>query len=272
MGVVQQMQEKGLTGFQLKLIGLILMVFDHIYEFFSYGSNIPIAFKWVGRIVAPIFIFMTIEGYTHTRNKKKYILRLYLGSIVMNIGNFFIPRYFERVDNFGLMNNIFATLFMITIYLCIVDFMAKAIREKSRLKIFLSILLFIAPMALGILLISGMSLNTTLLYLAFIIPTPLFVEGGPVFIVLGIIMYLLRENRKKLIIVYTIISLALMLTGELSASGLFMNNFQWMMVFAAPLFYLYNGQKGKGMKYLFYVFYPAHIYVLYIISSLMMNK
>ena len=68
------MQEKGFTGFKLKLIGLMLMVFDHIHEFFNYSGSIPIAFKWVGRIVAPVFIFMTVEGYTHTRSKKKYML------------------------------------------------------------------------------------------------------------------------------------------------------------------------------------------------------
>lgn len=266
------MKEKGLTGFQLKLIGLILMIFDHIHQFFSYTDSVPIAFKWVGRVVAPIFIFMTIEGYTHTRNKKKYIFRLWLGSIVMNLGNLLIPRYIQRMDNSALINNIFATLFMIVIYLCIVDFLSKSIKEKSILKIFLSIVLFIAPMALGIFFINIMSLNTGLIYLAFIIPTPLFVEGGVVFIILGIIMYLLRKDRKKLLIVYTILSLALILTGELSLNGIFMINYQWMMVFAAPLIYLYNGQKGRGMKYLFYIFYPAHIYVFYIISSLMMNK
>lgn len=272
MEVGQKMQEKGFTGFKLKLIGLMLMVFDHIHEFFNYSGSIPIAFKWVGRIVAPIFIFMTVEGYTHTRSKKKYMLRLYLGSIIMNIGNLLIPRYFERTDNLGLMNNIFATLFLITVYLCIVDFTTKAIKEKNALRIFTGMILFIAPIALGVLLIMNMSNNITIGYLALVIPTPLFVEGGSVFIVLGIIMYLLRENKKKLIIVYTIISLALMFTGEFSTNGLFVNNFQWMMIFAAPLLYLYNGQKGKGMKYLFYVFYPAHIYVFYIISSLIMNK
>lgn len=272
MEVLNTMREKGLTGFQLKLIGLILMVFDHIHYFFSYTDSIPIAFKWVGRVVAPIFIFMTIEGYTHTRNKKKYMFRLWLGSLVMNIGNFFIPKYIQRMDNSALMNNIFATLFMITIYLCIVDFMSRSIKEKSAAKIFLSIILFIAPMALGMLFVSSMALNPSLIYLIFIIPTPLFVEGGVVFIILGIMMYLLRNNRKKLVIVYTILSLALILTGELSLNGIFMINYQWMMVFAAPLIYLYNGQKGRGMKYLFYIFYPAHIYALYIVSSLIMNK
>nr|WP_278335426.1 TraX family protein [Clostridium peptidivorans] len=68
------MKEKGLTGFQLKIIGLLLMIFDHIHEFFNFAGDIPVAFNWVGRIVAPIFIFMTVEGYTHTRSKKSTCL------------------------------------------------------------------------------------------------------------------------------------------------------------------------------------------------------
>lgn len=267
------MKEKGLTGFQLKIIGLILMVFDHVHEFFDYSGNIPIAFKWVGRIVAPIFIFMAVEGYTHTKSKKKYMLRLYLASLIMSIGNFVIPNYFSRPDNMALMNNIFATLFMITVYLSILDFIIKAIKERKGLKVLLGIFLFIAPAALGILLILGLSSgNMFLVYAALIIPTPIFVEGGPILILFGIALYLLRQNKKGLIIVFSIMSLSLMFTGELSISGLFMKNYQWMMIFAAPFLYFYNGKKGIGMKYLFYIFYPAHIYLFYIISCVVMNK
>ena len=266
------MREKGLTGFQLKIIGLILMVFDHIHEFFNYNGSIPVAFNWVGRIVAPIFIFMVIEGYTHTRSKKKYMLRLYVGSVIMSIGNLTFPVYFQRPDDLGLMNNIFSTLFMITVYLCIIDYIGNAWKEKSGFKIFLGIIMAIVPIAVGTMFIMGTSSdNMLLVYLALIIPTPLFVEGGPLFVLLGIIMYMLRKDRKKLIAGYVIMSLAFIFTGELSITGLFMENYQWMMVFAAPLFYLYNGQKGRGMKYLFYVFYPLHIYVFYIISCLMMK-
>jgi hypothetical protein len=263
------MKEKGFTGFQLKIMGLLLMIFDHIHEFFAFSESIPVAFKWVGRIVAPIFIFMTVEGYSHTRNKKRYMARLYLASVLMNLGNYIIPNYFKRTDSFALMNNIFATLFVITVYLCIVDFMAKGIKEKRPMKIFLGLVLFILPIALSMLLMTNME---TLIYLIFIVPTPIFVEGGPMFVALGIIMYLLRDDRKKLLIGYIVICLIIMLTGELSIKGLLFNNYQWMMVFAAPLFYLYNGKKGKGMKYLFYLFYPAHIYIFYIISCYIMAK
>jgi hypothetical protein len=158
---------------------------------------------------------------------------------------------------------------MITVYLCIIDFITKGIKEKSIIRIFIGGLLFLLPIALSILFITNIE---NLLYLIFVIPSPLFVEGGPIFIGVGIIMYLLRGDKKKQLIAYIVICVAIMFTGEISIHGLFIDNYQWMMIFAAPLLYFYNGNKGRGMKYLFYLFYPAHIYIFYIVSCYVMSK
>ncbi|WP_375709512.1 TraX family protein [Latilactobacillus curvatus] len=52
-------------------------------------------------------------------------------------------------------------------------------------------------------------------------------------------------------------------------TGLFTSNTQWMMIFAIIPILLYNGQKGRSMKYFFYLFYPIHIWLLFILASLM---
>jgi hypothetical protein len=45
---------------------------------------------------------------------------------------------------------------------------------------------------------------------------------------------------------------------------------QWFCLGAVPLLALYNGQPGrKGLKYGFYIFYPAHLVVLWVIAAIL---
>ena len=53
-----------------------------------------------------------------------------------------------------------------------------------------------------------------------------------------------------------------------SGSGLFYS-IQWLMIFALPFLLYYNGKKGKGVKYMFYIAYPLNIVVLRGIAILM---
>ena len=64
-----------MTVTALKIIALITMTIDHIGEFIL---GIPVWFRWIGRISAPIFMFCLAEAIHHTKNLRKYILRLYL--------------------------------------------------------------------------------------------------------------------------------------------------------------------------------------------------
>ncbi|MFQ9564372.1 MAG: TraX family protein, partial [Faecalibacillus intestinalis] len=49
-------------------------------------------------------------------------------------------------------------------------------------------------------------------------------------------------------------------------------NPQWMMIFSLIFILMYNDEKGRGLKWFFYIFYPLHIAVLYIISNLLISK
>lgn len=63
---------KTLTGFHLKVIGVISMVFDHLLQFFSF-LGVPGWFGWIGRIAAPIFLFESSEGFIHTSNGEIHV-------------------------------------------------------------------------------------------------------------------------------------------------------------------------------------------------------
>ena len=84
----QNLQTKGLSGFALKYLAMILMVLDHIHYFFACTGKIPLFFSWLGRLAAPLFLFFVIEGFTHTHDRKKYFLRIYLLSVFMGAVQF----------------------------------------------------------------------------------------------------------------------------------------------------------------------------------------
>ncbi len=72
------LKHSGISGFELKLIALICMIIDHVGYYFvnSISVNMYTACRIIGRISMPIFLFLIVQGYIHTRNFKKYIIRL----------------------------------------------------------------------------------------------------------------------------------------------------------------------------------------------------
>lgn len=272
-------ENRGLAITQLKLIAIVLMILDHIYEFFSYTDLIPIWFTWLGRLVFPIFMFAMAEGFYYTKSKEKYMMRLYLGSALMGIFSYLLIGIFPRADSFPILNNIFGTFFITVFYLYYIEKIKDNIQNSK--SIISTFVIMLIPVVLSFLpsLITIIAFrfgydvpDKVYILLNGLIPSPLFVEGGPFLVILGIIMYSFRHDRVKQVVIYIIICLSLYTGGRFSIQNLLYVNYQWMMVFSAIFMLLYNGNKGKGYKYLFYVFYPTHIYILYIISAIIMLK
>lgn len=258
---------KGITlnHFQLKLLATLLMVFDHVHQFF-YIDGIPMWFTWLGRIVAPIFLFLSAEGFHYTRNRFKYLLHLYIGFVGMNIVSQILQTTFPS-DNV-LMNNIFGTLFLAVLYMLFIDYLVQSIRQHHWWRMLGAIGLMIVPIVLSFAMMSLLSqehIPSWSLYIMYVLPTPILVEGGYLFILLGIMFYLLRKYRLGQLIGLILFSLMI---GVLSGSSLLDldTNFQWLMILAVIPIWLYNGEKGRSMKHFFYLFYPAHIYFLYLLA------
>jgi hypothetical protein len=265
-----KINKTGINMTQLKLIGIILMVFDHMHEFFQF---IPDWFSYLGRPVAPIFLFSLAEGMHYTSNRKKYLSRLYICSALMAIGNTLIVKYIPPKQDMILMNNIFATLFLSGLYIMLIDNLKESIKSKNIVSILKYILLMLLPLIISALTLMIMtSQNISLITLKIImifLPNPILVEGGIVFVILGVILYLFRDNRKVQVITFIVVSLLSLILGSgFNLNAVFVKDYQWMMIFASIFMLLYNGEKGNGNKQFFYIFYPAHIYIFYIISVL----
>ncbi|NLY20444.1 MAG: hypothetical protein GXZ08_04110 [Tissierellia bacterium] len=249
-------KEKGINGFQLKIIGAILMVFDHIHQMFV-GMGAPKFLNALGRPVAPIFLFMVSEGFHYTRNRGKYLFRLWLAYVLMGISSMVIQRTFP--SEIVLMNSIFGTMCLSVFYMWMIDNIINGIKSREIKRVVLSVIAIILSIASSYILILLLSVNTTIaMVFTFLFPSPFLVEGGIVWIIMAVAFYLLRsKGRVAQMLPIVVISIMLITKGDYLQS---------LMIFAIIPLLLYNGKLGKKSKYFFYIFYPAHIYALYLLA------
>ena len=181
--------------FQLKIIAMIAMFLDHIAYFFpDLPMSLPL--HWIGRIAAPIFIFGVVNGVKYTSSKRMYILRLYLANIVMAV--------IQMSTQIEL--NFFRTLFIVA---CICEILEirknqKAVSWIKVLSLYIAYQVIVCIVCGYLSSISNMYTETTCFYLIPALLGSVFTtEGGLIFVVLGIIMYLAYDNKKRLILSYT---------------------------------------------------------------------
>lgn len=264
---------QGLTGFHIKCIAVALMVLDHIQYFFSFTGVIPLAFSWLGRLAGGLFLFLLVEGFTHTRSRKKYFLRLYLIGAAMGLVQFGMTILgLARPDGFIPMNGVFMTF-----ALTLVMMQGIAWLEEMRWLRGLTALLVPFAWPYGVRALVGMAPGlapVTLLVHYTLLPMHPAVEGGTGFVLSGLVLYIFRKNRKVQAAAFALFHLAwytvrlMLLVPGLPMTAAFwcFEAYEWMGAGAALIMLLYNGQRGRGIKNFFYIFYPAHVYILYILS------
>lgn len=260
-------RRNGINAFQLKLLALIIMTIDHIHYFGSSLWDVPEILTLIGRIAAPIFVFMLANGFGYTHSRGKYLLRLYIGATLMQIGNMVVNQMFPLQNHVIVMNGIFSTMACIIFYLICIEGLRKAVREHTYGKAALCILGILAPIVLGFALfpmlsVAPLAARTLMVF----VPMPLICEGGPTFVLLGIGFYYCRKSKLATGVFYTLFCIITLLLIGLTPDNILYIFFMWLSL---PFILLYNGEKGRGMKYLFYIYYPAHVYILAIAASLL---
>ena len=75
------MKSKGITHEILKLIACTAMLLDHIGAVFGSGFGLRI----IGRMAYPIYCYLLLEGFMHSRNRNKYGIRLLLGMLLAEL-------------------------------------------------------------------------------------------------------------------------------------------------------------------------------------------
>lgn len=251
--------KKTLTAYQLKVIALIFMIFDHLHTFLFYQTW-P---RWVSilpRFVAPLFLYLMVEGYHYTRSKKKYAQRLFGAAAVMLAGNAAINIAFHNVDPFtGRFtlytilqgNNIFLTLGLLFVVVWMMDTFRQSEKKWRNVLV-----------GTACALLSVVS------------------EGGIYLLPLAVVFILFYQKKGKMYLFTALYCLLLFLKALLSylsggtGIGLLRTlcfDSEWAMIFVIPFLYAYNGQRGRNTpasRWMFYVLYPAHLWPLRILGYL----
>lgn len=260
----------GLNGTQIKLILIVLMVLDHIHQMF-YNTQFapPIWFTYLGRLVAPMFIFLAAEGMFYTKDRKKHLSRLYIASALMASGNILIQNIFSN-DGVVLINGMFTTIFLGCWYIYFIDGIINGVKSKNKKLIFIGTVGLLIPLltsaiVLYILFSGARTIGFTIL--SCMLPTLILAEGGIPFIALLVLLYYLRKHRTlQMLVIILLGAFTFIVTGQAITVANLLNNFTWILMFSVIFIALYNDKKGKGMKNFFYYFYPLHIYALYILA------
>jgi len=260
----------GFTGFQLKLIALITMFIDHVAavvvwrlyvrsldvprimrasEFFVSKLIVWVAehqnlvytiyeyMRLIGRMAFPIYCFLLIEGFLHTRNVKMYTLRLLLFALISEIP--FDMAIAGQWWNLG-YSNVFFTLVIGLLGVWLISYVEKfhEFWMEKQWDTFLGNMLTILVggfFALGLGLFAEMVLHT---------------DYGMAGVFAILTMYLFRKNKELGFALGILILAILSSSTEIVA-----------LLMLIPLI-KYDGTRGKNIKYFFYLFYPLHLLCL----------
>ena len=234
-----------LSGNALKLIAALLMLIDHIgVLFFPYDP----VWRYIGRSAMPIFAYMIAEGAVYTRSKVKYIGKLAALAAICQI-----------VYQVATGDPYMSILVTFTLGLAVVfawDFAKRVIFDGSEFyKKLGATALFIFSVAAvyclnGLVRIDYGFSGCMLPWFASLFRAP---NNAP-------------DSVKRLDVhPMHVLGAAIGILIMISDIG----GYEKWAALAIPLLLLYSGKRGRyRMKYFFYIFYPLHLAVIYLIYML----
>ena len=232
----------GFTNNQLKIIAMVSMLCDHVGLLFFPEADI---FRIIGRIAFPIFAYMIAEGCRYTKNRAKYL------GMIAGMGIVFQLVYLVAMGS--LYQGILVTFSLAIITIYALDGILKSkklwcVLASVTSLAFVVFFVFVLPI-----LLKGTDFDIDYGLWGILLPVAVYFLPNRIARTIGTAILLLARA-----IHYTIVPVAL---GPL----------QWFALLSVLFLALYNGERGRAkMKYVFYIFYPAHLVILYGIAILML--
>lgn len=244
-----------LSSATLHILAMGFMLLDH-----SWAVLLP-SQEWmtcVGRLAFPIFAFMIVEGFHHTHDLKKYILRMLGFALVTEVP---FDLMYAAQPFYPYHQNVLWTFLIALVGLWGMDTAIHRAEGKGLSRRVLSVLV-----CMGIVLGTGL--------LALVTMTDYNVVG----VLTVYTFYFFRGRRwwnylgQFACLYYLNVEI---LGGLCYTVTLFGHEFwlvqQGFALLALPLIWLYRGRRGyhsKGFQYFCYAFYPVHALILAVLSNL----
>lgn len=242
------MSQKVFSSSSLKIIAISLMLIDHIAAINlhkvlpGYENSLYVLMRLVGRLAFPIFAFLIAEGFYYTKNYNRYLIRLIIFALISEIP---FDLAFNQSPIVFTYQNVFFTLSIGLLAIYLFDLY----KEKN---IFLGYISLFLCGILSILLRTDYSFAGVLMIFSFY-----YFRGHFTKIFLSIFFI-------NFVIIFDYLNQLLKGQVEFDIMGII----QIFAVFSLIFIYYYNQKRGYRLKYLFYLFYPAHLLFLYFLSSL----
>lgn len=232
--------KKLLNSNQIKLIAIIAMTIDHIaWAVFPGTQKIwyVVALHIIGRLTAPIMWFFIAEGCAHTHNRKKYLIRLFLFAAVSHFAYDFAFGIPFLPLSTGVFNQ--TSVMWSLAWGAALTFICQSERIPQWGKLIISLLVCL------------IAFPSDWSSIAVMCPLFLFAHRGK-----------FRLQAADIVIWSFVYALVYFLFLDKLYGALQMFTFLSIPVLAG-----YNGERGKwkGMKWFFYIYYPAHLIVIGVI-------
>lgn len=224
----------------------LILYADIPTESLSQLNLIDSLLRLIGRIAFPIFCYLLLLGFLHTRNRAKYAGNLLIFAVISEI-----PFDYLFFGNFTLLHqNVFWTLLIGLFTLWGIELI-----EKSGLPVSFQLTGIIVTSAAGLLVATLLHTDYAWMGVAMILS-----------------FYFSRTNS-ALQCVTTFVIFFLALTASyrpyfetMESTLQYTINCQWSLLISFMLIYRCNGLRHiKKGKYLFYAFFPAHLTVLWVV-------
>lgn len=238
-----------MTSFALKIIAIVSMFCDHFGDaFVGHFSFLNL----IGRIAFPIFAFQISEGFIHTKNLKKYFLRLGIFALIAQIPFSLFSYKFLNVTSLSL--NVFFTLFMGLLSIYLYEYIIKLFKNTNKIKVNENKIPFDKIIGIIIVLLIG--------YIAELLHTDYGFWG----VLVIFVFYFFKNDKLGMIISF--VTLCILKYGIQIIQYGYNIGYVLLGLFTAlsiVFISLYNGKQGRKIKYALYIFYPVHLLLLYFI-------